>query len=420
MSIKKITREVLKNIEPPKEDLKFINDSVKKFVGDFGKVIKKNKVDAEVFVGGSIAKKTVIKKGLYDADVFIRFDKKYNDEEKSVLMKKFLKNFDNVSEVHGSRDYFRVKMGPYFFIEIIPVRKVGKPEEADNITDLSYSHVKYINRKVKREVLDEIKLAKAFCHAKKCYGAESYIKGFSGYGLELLIYHYGSFVKFLKAMVKHKEGKIIIDLEKDFKNKREILLNLNGSKLFSPIVLIDPTFKQRNVLAALSEETFEKFKKDCVEFLKKPSVEAFEMEKIDFEEMREDAKGDFVLLKIKTEKQMGDVAGSKLLKFYKSFSGEMSRYFDIKKSEFEYEGDAFAKCGFVARSRGEIIFDGPFVKDKGNVKKFKQEHKKVVVKKGRLIAKEKVDFDLKGFVDFWKKKNVRKMKEMYIASLDFI
>ena len=39
-------------------------------------------------------------------------------------------------------------------------------------------------------------------------------------------------------------------------------MNLNASKLNSPIILIDPTYKQRNTLAALSNETFENFKKD--------------------------------------------------------------------------------------------------------------------------------------------------------------
>lgn len=57
----------------------------------------------------------------------------------------------------------------------------------------------------KGQGFDEIKIAKAFCHATGCYGAESYIKGFSGYALELLIYHYKSFQSFVKAMTKVNE-----------------------------------------------------------------------------------------------------------------------------------------------------------------------------------------------------------------------
>jgi len=53
-----------------------------------------------------------------------------------------------------------------------------------------------------KKILDEIRIAKAFCYANNCYGAESYISGFSGYALELLVYHYKSFLKFIKSMVK--------------------------------------------------------------------------------------------------------------------------------------------------------------------------------------------------------------------------
>jgi len=84
-------------------------------------------------------------------DVFLRFDKKYNDDKISELTKNLLKNMKGVSVIHGSRDYFRIKINSYFFIEVIPVTKVIKPSEARNITDLSYSHVKYINKKVKNK-----------------------------------------------------------------------------------------------------------------------------------------------------------------------------------------------------------------------------------------------------------------------------
>ena len=47
-------------------------------------------------------------------------------------------------------------------------------------------------------------------------------------------------------------------------------MDLNSSKLNSPIIPIDPTYKQRNVLAALSKETFEMFQKSCKEFLENP------------------------------------------------------------------------------------------------------------------------------------------------------
>ena len=231
--INSVLKEVLKKVEPEKEDIELIENSLKDFSERFEKRLKVLRINAEVFVGGSFAKNTVIKKDNYDVDIFVRFDKKYNNREISNLLAKALKPFRNISRVHGSRDYFKLKIGPTFFIELIPVKRIKTLKEAENITDLSYSHVKYINKKVKsKKVLDEIRIAKAFCYANNCYGAESYIQGFSGYSLELLIYYYKSFTRFVSAVIKMDE-KVVIDIEKHFRNKQIALMDINTAKLDS-------------------------------------------------------------------------------------------------------------------------------------------------------------------------------------------
>src|SRR3989338_1845087 len=293
-----ILKEVLERVEPSEQDLEEINKALKQFKERIWEQIKKHKLDAVLFEGGSFAKKTIIKKDNYDIDIFIMFSEKFKGQNISKLTKKLIKGIKGVSVIHGSRDYFQIKNSKDFFIELIPVIKVNEPKKAENITDLSYSHVTYINKKIKnREILDEIKIAKAFCYATKTYGAESYINGFSGYSLELLIYYYKSFLRFIKAIAGHKprvctrqtslsnsecgleQGKIIIDIEKHYKKKNDVLLDMNSSKLGSPIILVDPTYKQRNALAALSDETFNKFKKAARDFLRNPSIKDFEIKK---------------------------------------------------------------------------------------------------------------------------------------------
>jgi len=415
-----ILNEILQRIEPPEEDLKIIENSLKDSLEKIEKKIKKLRIEAEVFVGGSFAKKTMIKKNYYDVDVFIRFDKKYKDNEISKLTKKILNGFVNVLTIHGSRDYFRIKISPSFFIEIIPVTKIKKPKEARNITDLSYSHVNYIKKKMKSEkILDEIKITKVFCYANNCYGAESYIRGFSGYGIELLIYHYGSFLKFVKAMAKVNE-KIVIDIERDYKNKQTIMMDINSSKLKSPIILIDPTYKQRNALAALSEDTFKKFQKACMKFLKNPSIKDFEIKIIDLKKVKQDAekkKNEFILLETKTEKQEGDVAGSKLLKFYNHLCDEIEQFFKIKYKGFNYNGKKSARYFFIVKKKKEILSQGPSIKDKKNLAVFKRKHKNTFAKKGRIYAKDKINFDINKFIKKWVIKNKRKIKEMGISYL---
>jgi len=420
--INSVLKEVLKKVEPAKEDIKLIENSLKDFLERFQKKLKSLKIDAEVFVGGSFAKNTVIKKDNYDVDIFVRFDKKHDNREISNLLAKALKGFKNLTKIHGSRDYFRLKVGPTFFIELIPVKKIKTLKEAENITDLSYSHVKYINKKIRSsKILDEIRIAKAFCYANNCYGAESYIQGFSGYALELLIYYYKSFTRFSNAVTKMSDEKIVIDIEKYYRNKQIALMDINSAKLDSPIILVDPTYKSRNALAALSNDTFDKFKLACKKFLKNPSIKSFELEKIDLNKVKTDAKKkkyEFILIEAKTDKQTGDIAGSKLLKFYRHLSSEIENFFHIKKKGFNYNGKKAARYFFVVKGKGEIVRAGPYLKDKKHVVKFKKKHKKTFHDKGRIHVKKKINFTLRDFVNTWKIKNRKKIREMNISGLN--
>jgi tRNA nucleotidyltransferase (CCA-adding enzyme) len=70
--VESILKEVLKKVEPTEEDLKLIKISTEKFLEIIKSNLKKLNINAEVFVGGSFAKGTAIKKGKYDIDIFIR------------------------------------------------------------------------------------------------------------------------------------------------------------------------------------------------------------------------------------------------------------------------------------------------------------------------------------------------------------
>ena len=292
MRLKEILEKQLELIKLSEAELEKIKAETARFV----KLIRA-KTRAEVFIGGSLAKGTLIKKKIQDIDIFIRF----KNEEKAREIKKLEISSYRRKIIHGSRDYLQFGKGKIVF-EVVPVLKISKPEQARNITDLSYFHVNYIAKKIKKnkKLSDEIKLAKFFCFSQGCYGAESFIRGFSGYGLELLIIYYGSFEKWLRAMIKVKD-KLVIDPKKHYKNKQEVLNELNEAKLSSPVVFVDPTFKQRNALAALSEETFSKFQKAASAFLKNPRLDFFKEKEIS-------EKGFNLILKAKTNKQEGDIA----------------------------------------------------------------------------------------------------------------
>ena len=418
-NISTVIKKQIETIKIDGENLEKIKKISNDFCKELSRKLKDNSIKAEVFIGGSLAKETLIKtdENKYDVDIFVRFDKKYLKEDISKIAASVLDT--DFIKIHGSRDYFQKSVGN-IILEIIPVIKVKKPEEAENITDLSYFHVNYVLKKIRnnKRLADEIRLAKAFCHGQDCYGAESYIKGFSGYAVELLTIHYKSFEKILKAMDKinqKKEEKIIIDTEKLYKNKKEILLELNESKLQSPIVLIDPTFKERNALSGLGKETFDKFKKSCSQFLKKPD-ESFFVKKNVSEEFKK-YKGVKKIL-IKTTKQAGDIAGTKSKKFFRFFIAETKREFEIEKTGFEYDENKNVSYGYlILKVKREEVVKGPEINRIEHLKRFKERHPDAFVKKGTAYAKvsHNMNFEdfLKGFLD----KNKRIIKEMGISGL---
>ncbi|MBD3252790.1 hypothetical protein GF386_03605 [Candidatus Pacearchaeota archaeon] len=120
MSMNKILKEQIELIKPSKETIEKIEITCKKFSKDLREKLKKNRIGAEVFVGGSIAKGTLTKKDEYDVDVFVRFDKSYKDDEISELLGKIL---ENANKIHGSRDYYKLIINDIIF-EIIPVIKI--------------------------------------------------------------------------------------------------------------------------------------------------------------------------------------------------------------------------------------------------------------------------------------------------------
>lgn len=399
---------------------------LKREVDWFLKILKREvrkKYDADIFLGGSFAKGTLTKSKSYDADIFVRFDWKYVDL--SVLLEKVLKglvkeNGLTLKKMHGSRDYFKVYRNEKLTFEVIPVSRIKKVKEARNVTDLSYFHVRYVKRKLNDKMKKELATAKKFFKAQGVYGAESYIHGFSGYGLECLIIYYKNFEKMLKELVKVKsDERLVIDIEKFYKKKTDVFFELNESKLHSPVILIDPTWKERNVLASLSRETFEKFKARAKKYLKNPSENCFVEKGFDEREFRK-KKGEFLHVVLETNRQEGDIAGTKMKKFSGLLEEMLKEYFDVIDKEFVYSGEG-NKGNFylVLKSKKEVFKLGPPIDRKKDVMSFKRANKKTVRKDGLILAKENVDFTAVEFLKKWckSKEGKLKMQDMGIVSL---
>ncbi|MBW2966166.1 CCA tRNA nucleotidyltransferase [Candidatus Woesearchaeota archaeon] len=388
-----LLKSVLKGIKPSKEEER----EVKKKVDAFLKRINKGLRNAKAELGGSGAKETWLSKA-HDADIFVAFNyNKYKDksEQLSDILEKHLKRIiGKVSRLHGSRDYFQIKEKGFTF-EVVPILKIKDAKDAKNITDVSPLHAAWVKKH--KRFADEIRLTKQFCKAQGVYGAESYIKGFSGYICEILTVYYKGFMNLIKNGTKWKE-KVFIDVERYYRNKKEILDKLNLAKVYSPLIIIDPVQKDRNAAAALNEEKYEQFICSCKEFLKRPTEEFFEIKEVSVDELKQRAgKDKLILLDVAALSGKEDVVGSKLLKAVEFIEKELIKK-EFKVYEKGWKWDKNKKALFWSIVDKKLLSEyvekqGPPVRLKEYVENFKKQYKgKTFVKKGKIFAKVKREF----------------------------
>ena len=404
----KLLKDIIKDISPDKDYEKKVLGQVDSIINKINKKLK----DGKAVLGGSGAKGTWLK--AFDADIFVKFKySKYKDKNNiisDILEKILKKEFTGVTRLHGSRDYFQIKKGNFTF-EIIPILDIKKAEQAKNITDVSPLHAKWVlksmkikdARKIKdfqdtknakrflvHKLQDEMKLAKQFCKAQEVYGAESYIKGFSGYICEILTVYYGSFLKLIRKAAKWKD-KEVIDVEGYYKRK-DVFRELNKSKLVSPLIVIDPVQATRNAAAALSFESFSRFREACRRFVKKPSEEFFAVKEFSIEcIIKKNKNKKIIVLEVKPLSGKKDVVGCKLVKTLEFINKELIEN-DFKVSEYGWNWDKKAVFYFVLdkkRLSENIEKSGPPIKAKEHANNFKKKHKKTFVKKGKIFASDK-------------------------------
>jgi len=382
--MEKLLKEVLQEIRPSNEYEKEILDKADRIINGVNKSIR----DAKAVLGGSGAKGTWLK--TFDADIFVMFNYgKYRDKSShlSDILGTCLKRHFKITRLHGSRDYFQIKHGKFTF-EIIPILEIKKAEHAKNITDVSPLHSNFVLKH--KKLIDEMRLTKQFFKSAGVYGAESYIRGFSGYVCEILTVYYGSFLKLIKAVTRWKE-KTVIDAKNYYKGKN-VFMELNKSKLTSPLIVIDPVQKDRNAAAALDHEKFEIIMHRAKEFLKNPSREFFEIKTFTEEDIRRKFPKNLVMLTAEPLNKKGDVAGAKMLKAFHFIEKALSfNDFKVNESDMLWHGkDAlfyYALESDKLPKTKEVI--GPPVKIRFHVELFKKKHKGAFVKNNRLYAKEK-------------------------------
>ncbi len=356
--------KILDEVTPSPWEERRVQKKVNKFLAQLDKSLK----GVEIELGGSFAKETWLK-GNHDIDIFIKFPLTKRNLDLSKALEKQLSSF-NFTRIHGSRDYFQIRKGRYTF-ELIPVYNITGAKQARNITDVSPLHTLWVKENNKEP--GQIRMVKKFVKAQNLYGAESHIKGFSGYVLEILTSHYKTFFDLVKNAANWKPLQII-DTQNYYSSKDKAIKAINKSKL-SSLLIIDPVQKDRNASAALSEENFKKFVEICQNFIKNPSEEYFKEATINMSALKSKAEGNILaIMQVNPLEGKNDVVGSKILKVLTYINSKLiSEGFSVL--EFDWRWKSKAILWFIIKDETLSKLKrhyGPPVKEEKHLEQFKR------------------------------------------------
>jgi tRNA nucleotidyltransferase (CCA-adding enzyme) len=244
-------QDILEDIKPTDEEKRHIEDVSLNVMNFLQKRCDSKGIDAKVTLVGSVAKNTALK-GKSDIDIFIAFplstNKDYLKDKGLDLAHECCEEFDSVPQHHFASHPYVTTDIEGCEVDIVPCYAIEDGSQLKSAVDRTILHTRYVKANLSEKQQDEVLLLKRFMAMTGTYGSEFKVGGFAGYLCELLIINYETFENTLKEAINWKFGHVI-DLE-----------GYNTSKQFKdPLIVIDPTDKNRNVGAALRLDKMAEF-----------------------------------------------------------------------------------------------------------------------------------------------------------------
>ncbi|RLF13241.1 MAG: CCA tRNA nucleotidyltransferase [Thermoprotei archaeon] len=302
LHVQELLEEVLKELSPDEEERGLVDSIVEVFTKRISEVCRRLGVKARPEVQGSIAKDTWIK-GDKDIDIFIIFppDTPIDEVKRVGLEVARASAGDRYLECYAEHPYVRALVDSYM-VDIVPCLEIsGEVSRPLTAVDRTPLHTRFVKSRLNEKLRNNIRLLKGFMKGIGAYGAEIKVSGFSGYLCELLVLYYGSFLDVVHEASNWRPYSTVIDIASHYEDPSRAL------EVFkSPLVVVDPVDKNRNVAAALSLEKLSTFILACQLFMLKPSkvffglgVERKEAAKLDIKSYIE--KSGTALLAIATD-----------------------------------------------------------------------------------------------------------------------
>ncbi|MEM0130441.1 MAG: CCA tRNA nucleotidyltransferase [Thermoplasmatales archaeon] len=230
---------IIESITESDEDRKLKVREIEKIRTKLELLARKENIDFEVFVGGSIAKGTDIKGS--DADIFLLFKEPFDPGKILSLLRR---EFPDGVEEYTQHPYITVPVNN-FKIDLVPGYKASSSKDLKTAVDRTPMHVEFVKRNFDEKMKNEARILKQFMKGIGVYGAESSVRGMSGYIAELLIYHFATFEN---VILESRKWRIPVRVGKSSEK-------FDGASM----VVIDPVDPERNAAANVSIENVATF-----------------------------------------------------------------------------------------------------------------------------------------------------------------
>lgn len=273
-----VLKTALKEVKPTEEEMERITAYANDIVRRLKETVPK---EVEIVSVGSVARGTQIR-GTSDIDIFLLFPKTFTKEQAA---KKGMEIAKGIVSRHKNES-FEVKYAQHPYVrlilsdvgvtaDIVPAFKINHAPERITAVDRTPLHNKFVSAHLTERQKDEVRLLKSFLNSHRIYGADVEAEGFSGYLCELLIYQYGSFIDLLAHAADLKLPFVMVPAKKMVLPSRSEEAKKLEKKFGKDFVIVDPTDENRNVAAAVSNESLARFVVASRLLLRSPTLEFF-------------------------------------------------------------------------------------------------------------------------------------------------
>jgi tRNA nucleotidyltransferase (CCA-adding enzyme) len=371
-TVNKIRASILSRIKPSDAEKTRLASLAESIITRVNSIALQEGISASAQLVGSAARGTWIS-GERDLDIFIMFppdaERRELEEKGLYIARKVVEEAQSFEERYAEHPYIHAVFDG-FEVDLVPAFNVESAKDIKSAVDRTPFHNAYVASRIKG-LEDDVLLLKQFMKGTGVYSSELKTHGFSGYLVELLIMHYGSFMKVLESSCGWKPG-ITIDIEKH---------GVAAHK--DPMVVVDPTDPARNVAAALSLDNMCIFIDRACEFLENPDESYFSAQ---FPEPLDDkefiniiaARGTSLLaIEFSAPDVVEDVLFPQLHKLEESVMEMLTRYdFCVYNSGVWAGGEAIVLIELESAQLPQVKkHTGPFVWSKEHVPAFKSKYK---------------------------------------------